>query len=359
MKTLKFSLYELGESVLGNGLSLAVLPIYFGEKGVNLLEFNVFLSFINLSGFLFNVFLLKASKNIEKSFVIFSFLTFLLSALFSLSVKNFLLSVELASLLGFIHFNALLLYQVSILSLKDLKLGSSISSVFGYFGLLIVSPLGIFIKSYNFLIFILAIIYLALTIPFLIEISKEKIYFIPDFSFLKDKKFLKFFVLIGTLAVPNYFFNSAFSLYLKTIENLSSKDIYKLLFLGLLFAIAGSFLSFFIWKRISNKAFLNICLTMWILVYINAYFFKEELITLAILGGISTGLFWTFFKAITALIFKESSPIKIVFLYGTFSFLGPLFYIIFAKFFGIEKGIFTMSTLLVLGIIMSFKSQLS
>ncbi len=326
-----FALYEFGESFLANGLGLVLFPILFYEFGIDIYTYALIIGISNLIGVLTNIFIMRRPLSLIKALFFFSFMTFLVS--FGLLTREKYLFAVFFAAFSIIHMQALLFYQISILETKDPKISSSFSSILGYLGYFVAVLSMFFVKEKSLLI--ISGIFIYITCAFLFYRFSDKRIFLKaqKLVFFEDKKFLKYMISLILLAIAPQFFNNSMTMYLKTYLLLPNKEVYILMFVGLLCAIGASFLLGVVWKKEDTGFYITVF--FWLLVYIlgSLVFFihiKYRFlygISLAILGGMATGFFWTFFKAITVLKFNdENIGIRISSIYGFSSFVGPLLF---------------------------------
>ncbi len=330
-----FALYEFGESFLANGLGLVLFPILLYEFGINIYTYALIIGFSNSLALLLNVYILKTPSFVIKRLFIFSLATFF--AGFGLLISSKYMFAIFFGIFSIIHMQGLLFYQISILETEDLKLSSSFSSILGYLGYFLAILLMFFVKSHKILILIGIFLYIFCAFIFYKFSNKSIFLKAQNLKLLKDKVFLKYAISLISLSVAPQFFNNSMTMYLKTYLNMPNKNIYILMFIGLLCAIASSYILSKIWKKEDFGFYITAF--FWILVYIIGclvffihikYPFLYGTI-LALLGGFATGFFWTFFKAITALKFMDQDiALRISFIYGLSSALGPMLFFLFS-----------------------------
>ncbi|GAB6078365.1 hypothetical protein [Hydrogenobaculum acidophilum] len=331
-----FALYEFGESFLANGLGLVLFPILFYEFGVNIYIYSFIIGVSNLIGVLLNILMLRRPLPIIKTLFFFSITTFFVS--FGLLAKEKFVFALFFGIFIVVHMQALLFYQISILETKDPKISSSFSSILGYLGYFVAVFSMFFLKEKRFLILIGIVIYISCAFLFYKFSDKSVFLKSQKLDFLRDSLFLKYMLSLLFLSIAPQFFNNSMTMYLKTYLFLPNKEVYTLMFIGLLCAIGSSFLLGVVWKK-ENTGF-YITVFFWLLVYIFAllvffihikYLFMYGVL-LAILGGTATGFFWTFFKAITVLKFNdENVGIRISSIYGFSSSLGPILFFVMSN----------------------------
>ncbi len=331
-----FALYEFGESFLANGLGLVLFPILFYEFGVSIYTYSFIIGISNLIGVFLNIFILKRQLSVVKTLFFFSLSTFFVS--FGLLAKEKYIFALFFGIFTIVHMQALLFYQISILETKDPKISSSFSSILGYLGYFVAVVSMFFLKEKRFLILIGIFIYI--TCAFLFYKFSDKSVFLKaqKLDFLKDSLFLKYMISLLFLSIAPQFFNNSMTMYLKTYLLLPNKEVYILMFIGLLCAIGSSFLLSLVWEK-ENTGF-YITVFFWLLVYIFAvlvfFIHIKHLfiygVLLAVLGGTATGFFWTFFKAITVLKFNdENVGVRISSIYGLSSSFGPILFFVMSN----------------------------
>ncbi|MGC9144269.1 hypothetical protein [Hydrogenobaculum sp.] len=328
-----FALYEFGESFLANGLGLVLFPILFYQFGVSIYDYSFIIGVSNLIGVLINVFILRKPIYVVNTLFLFSSLTFLVG--FGLLTENKYLFAIFFMLFTIVHMQALLFYQISILETKDPKISSSFSSILGYLGYFLAVLSMFFVKDKKMLIGFGIFVYITCAFLFYRYSNKKVFLKAQKLSIFKDDIFLKYTISLLFLSVAPQFFNNSMTMYLKTYLLLSNKEVYTLMFLGLLFAIGSSFVLGFIWKKENTGFYITVFL--WFMVYLLAMFrFFAHIdypffygMLLAVVGGTATGVFWTFFKAITVLKFNDDNVgIRISSIYGFSSGLGPVLFFV-------------------------------
>ncbi len=331
--TVLFSIYEFGESFLANGLGLVLFPILLYDFGIDIYKYTLLIGVSNLIGVFINIFLLKAPKNVINTLFFFSALTFLTG--FGLLTKGYAFALFFGIFI-IIHLQGLLFYQISILETTNPKVSSSLSSSLGYIGYALAVVCMFFIKSQKTIILIGLFIYITCGFLFYRFSDKNIRLQSQNLHIFSEKRFLKYTISLLSLSIAPQFFNNIMSMYLKTYLHIDNKNIYLLMGVGLLCAIGSSILLSKFWKKEEHVFYITVI--CWILVYMVAlmrFFIHIEYnmlygILLAVLGGSATGLFWTFFKAITVLKFYDKDVgIRISLIYGLSTSIGPiLFYLI-------------------------------
>lgn len=329
-----FAVFEFGESFLANGLGLVLFPIMLYDFGINIYQYSLIIGFSNLIAFFINILLLqKPGKVINKLFLFSALTSFAGIGLLNSSKYMFALFFAIFTI---IHMQGLLFYQISILETKELKFSSSLSSILGYIGYATAIVFMFLVKNHSILIVIGIFIYFLCGFLFYKFSDKNIILSYQDIKVFKEKSFLKYAFSVLALSIAPQFFNNSMTMYLKSYLFLGDKKIYILMAIGLFFAIISSFLLSKIWKRESYGFYITAI--FWITVYLLAigrffiiiHYTMFYGILLAIIGGLATGFFWTFFKAITALKFNDKNvAIRISMIYGLSSSIGPiLFYLL-------------------------------
>lgn len=328
-----FALYEFGESFLANGLGLVLFPILFYQFGVSIYDYSFIIGVSNLIGVLINIFILRKPIHVINTLFLFSSFTFLIG--FGLLTENKYLFALFFMLFTIVHMQALLFYQISILETKDPKISSSFSSILGYLGYFVAVFSMFFVKEKRLLIMAGIVVYIICSFLFYRFSNKSVSLKAQKLDFLKDSLFLKYMISLLFLSISPQFFNNSMTMYLKTYLLLPNKEVYMLMFIGLLFAIGSSFALGVIWKRENTGFYITVFL--WFIVYLIAMlrffvhidypFFYGML--LAVVGGMATGVFWTFFKAITVLKFNDDNVgIRISSIYGFSSGFGPVLFFV-------------------------------
>lgn len=352
--TILFSIYEFGESFLANGLGLILFPILLYDFGINIYKYTLLIGVSNLIGLILNIFILKAQRNLINTLFFFSGLTFLIG--FGLLTKGYVFALFFGIFI-IIHLQGLLFYQISILETTNPKVSSSLSSSLGYIGYALAVIFMFFIKSQETIISIGLFIYITCSFLFYRFSNKSIVLSSQSVSVFFERHFLKYTISLLSLSIAPQFFNNIMSMYLKTYLHLQNKDIYILMGIGLLWAITSSILLSKFWKK--EEYVFYTTLVFWIAVYIVAIliFFihiKHNMLygmLLATLGGIATGLFWTFFKAITVLKFNDKNVgIRISLIYGLSTSIGPiLFYLL--SFINTITAFFGIISLLIISLV--------
>jgi UMF1 family MFS transporter len=328
-----FALYEFGESFLANGLGLVLFPILFYQFGINIYDYSFIIGVSNLIGVFINIFLLRTPLTVLNKLFLFSSLTFLVG--FGLLTENEYLFALSFMLFTIVHMQALLFYQISILETKDPKISSSFSSILGYLGYFLAVVSMFFVKDKRMLIGFGIFVYITCAFLFYKYSNKNVLLKAQKLSIFKDNIFLKYTISLLFLSIAPQFFNNSMTMYLKTYLLLPDKKVYILMFIGLLFAIGSSFVLGVFWKK-ENAGF-YITVFLWFIVYLLAiwrFFVRIDYpffygVILAVFGGMATGVFWTFFKAITVLKFNDDNVgIRISFIYGFSSGFGPILFFV-------------------------------
>jgi UMF1 family MFS transporter len=328
-----FALYEFGESFLANGLGLVLFPILFYQFGINIYDYSFIIGVSNLIGVLINVSILRKPIYVINTLFLFSSFTFLVG--FGLLTENKYLFALSFMLFTIVHMQALLFYQISILETKDPKISSSFSSILGYLGYFLAVVSMFFVEDKKILIGFGIFAYITCAFLFYKHSNKKVFLKAQQLSIFKDNVFLKYTISLLFLSIAPQFFNNSMTMYLKTYLLLPNKEVYTLMFIGLLFAIASSFVLGVVWKKENTGFYITVFL--WFIVYLLAmlkFFMHIDYpffygVLLAVAGGMATGVFWTFFKAITVLKFNDDNVgIRISSIYGFSSGFGPILFFV-------------------------------
>jgi len=328
-----FALYEFGESFLANGFGLVLFPILFYQFGVSIYAYAFVIGVSNLIGVFINIFLLRKPLRVLNKLFLFSSITFFVS--FGLLVEDKYLFGLFFMLFTVVHMQGLLFYQISILETKDTKISSSFSSILGYLGYFLAVVSMFFVKDKRMLIGFGIFVYITCAFLFYKYSNKNVLLKAQKLSIFKDNIFLKYTISLLFLSIAPQFFNNSMTMYLKTYLLLPNKEVYILMFIGLLFAIGSSFVLGVFWKKENTGFYITVFL--WFIVYLLAiwrFFVRVDYpffygVILAVFGGMATGVFWTFFKAITVLKFNDDNVgIRISSIYGFSSGFGPILFFV-------------------------------
>lgn len=297
LKALSFSLFDMGETILGALIFSTFFPLYI-TKHIDTKVYSFVYGFSFLISFFFALYLGKVADRTalrKEFFTVFMLLTAICGILLFFSVDFPVLSLLIFSLMAIFHQQSFVFYNSLLLDFQSKGFTSGLGVSFGYIGsafALIFLAEKLSIPS---IYVVVSLIFLTLSIPSVIFIKNPTIKnSVSIKEIFKDKRFLMVIVSILFLTEVANALISLMGIYLKKVYNLEDVFIYKVIGFSAIGGIVGGVMWGVLVDRFSAKRIFPLAFILWSMVFISIPFISSQLIVyFGFFVGLSLAHLWT------------------------------------------------------------------
>ncbi|MEZ0323555.1 MAG: MFS transporter [Hydrogenothermaceae bacterium] len=296
-KTLSFSLFDTGETILGALIFSTFFPLYI-TKYIDPKIYSYTYSFAFLVSFLFALQFGKIADRYalrKHFFITFVLITTILCFSLFFTVNFPILSLFIFVLMAVSHQQSFVFYNSLLLDFQNKGLTSGLGVSFGYVGSAVALVFLADKLSIPWVYVVVAFLFLILSLPSMIFLENPKISTSVSLKeIFKDKKFLLTILSILSLTEVANTLIAIMGIYLKRVFGFEDIFIYKVIGLSATAGILGGVFWGFLLDRFSATKTFPIGFFLWSIVLLSLPFINSKTVLLfGFFAGFSLSHLWT------------------------------------------------------------------
>ncbi|MEJ5172344.1 MAG: MFS transporter [Hydrogenothermaceae bacterium] len=296
-KTLSFSLFDTGETILGALIFSTFFPLYITNY-IDPKIYSYTYSFAFLVSFLFALHLGKIADRYalrKQFFITFVLITTLLCISLFFTTNFPALSLLIFVLMAVSHQQSFVFYNSLLLDFQSRGLTSGIGVSFGYIGSAVALIFLADKLSIPLVYLVVAFLFLTLSLPSMVFLENPKISTSVSLKeIFKDKKFLLTILSILSITEVANTLIAMMGIYLKKVFGFEDIFVYKIIGLSAVGGILGGIFWGFLSDRLSATKIFPIGFFIWSLLLLSLPFVTSETVLLfGFFAGFSLSHLWT------------------------------------------------------------------